>query len=132
MDTLPLPPRPDLAQYRKRANGLLDLVKRLLTMHVPLEPLNRWEGTVLDSTARFAAYMPVDGVDYSVVFKLLIHAGADVGVLAPYPAGTKAIDDVRRSQGIPDSQWMNERGRTRTKQLSARDSDRLANGPRCR
>jgi ankyrin repeat protein len=83
------------------ANGMVDLVKRLIAMRVPLEAKNRWEGTVLDSTAHFAAYIPVDGVDYAVVFKLLIDAGADVSVLAPYPAGTKAIDDVRRSHGIP-------------------------------
>ena len=84
------------------ANGCMDVVKRLLAEGAPLEVENTWGGTVLNSTAHFALYIPVDGVDYAAVFKLLIDAGADVSVLASNPAGNKAIDDVRRSHGIPN------------------------------
>jgi ankyrin repeat protein len=83
------------------ANGCMDVIKRLLAEGVPLEVENTWGGTVLNSTAHFALYIPVAGVDYAAVFKLLIDAGADVSVLAGNPAGNKAIDDVRRSHGIP-------------------------------
>jgi ankyrin repeat protein len=83
------------------ANGCMDVVKRLVAAKVPLEVENMWEGTVLDSTAHTAAYMPVAGVDYGAIFKVLVGAGADVSVLAPYPAGTKAIDDVRLAHGVP-------------------------------
>lgn len=83
------------------ANGCIDVIKRLLAEGAPLEVENTWGGTVLNSTAHFALYMPVDGVDYALVFSLLIDAGADVSVLADNPAGNKAIDDVRRSHGIP-------------------------------
>ncbi|MGH7616705.1 MAG: ankyrin repeat domain-containing protein [Gemmatimonadaceae bacterium] len=83
------------------ANGCTDLVKRLIAAKVPLEVENVWQGTVLDSTAHFAMHMPVEGADYGAIFQLLIDAGADVSVLAPYPAGNKPLDDVRRRHRVP-------------------------------
>jgi hypothetical protein len=82
------------------ANGNVSLVDRLLRLGVPLEVENVWGGTVLDSTAHFAAYMPVEGADYLVVMDRLIDAGANVGVLAPYPPGNAAIDALRRQYGV--------------------------------
>jgi hypothetical protein len=55
---------------------------------------------VLDSTAYFAMFMPVEGVDYMAVMERLIAAGANVDVLAPYPPGNAAIDELRRRHGV--------------------------------
>jgi ankyrin repeat protein len=82
------------------ANGNLDLMERLIRLGVPLEAENVWNGTVLDSTAHFAAYMPVEGVDYLRVMERLIAAGAKVDVLAPYPPGNAVIDELRRRHAI--------------------------------
>jgi hypothetical protein len=85
------------------ANGNVSLVDRLLRLGVPLEVENVWGGTVLDSTAHFAAFMPVEGVDYMVVLERLIGAGANVAILAPYPPGTLVIDELRRQHGVRPS-----------------------------
>src|SRR6185295_10807600 len=69
------------------ANGNVDLATRLLDAGAPLEVLNEWDGTVLDSTAHFAAFMPIKGVDYGPVLDLFIARGADASVLKPYPKG---------------------------------------------
>lgn len=82
------------------ANGGLDLMDRLIRLGAPLEVENVWQGTVLDSTAHFAAYMPVEGVDYLPVMERLIDAGANAGVLASYPPGNAVIDELRRRTGV--------------------------------
>lgn len=81
------------------ANGLMDIGRRLLERGAPLEVKNTWGGTVLDSTAYFAVFQPIDGVDYSAVLEFLIGAGADVGVLRAYPAGNELIDDLLQRHG---------------------------------
>jgi ankyrin repeat protein len=91
------------AMHWAAANGGLDLVDRLLRMGVPLEAENVWRGTVLDSTAHFAAFMPVEGVNYLVVMERLIAAGANVEALATYPPGNTAIDELRRRHGVKPS-----------------------------
>ena len=42
-------------------NGMIGVVRQLLSLGAPLEALNRWEGTVLGSTIHFAIHMPVEG-----------------------------------------------------------------------
>jgi Ankyrin repeats (3 copies) len=64
------------------ANGLIDVIDELVRHGAPLEATNMWGGTVLDSTAYFAVYGPVAGVDYGAVLERLIAAGADVGPAA--------------------------------------------------
>jgi hypothetical protein len=66
------------------SNGMVDVVRRLLSLGAPLEALNRWEGTVLGSTIHFATHMPVKGVDYPAMLGMLIAAGANVD--AAYPS----------------------------------------------
>ena len=78
-------------------NGMIGVVRRLLALGVPLEALNRWEGTVLDSTIHFAIHMPVEGVDYPKIFEMLIAAGADVN--AVYPSGDGRIDALLKRHG---------------------------------
>ncbi len=78
-------------------NGMIAVVRRLLSLGAPLEVLNRWEGTVLGSTIHFAVHMPVKGVDYPAVLELLIAAGANVN--AAYPSGNERIDTLLRRHG---------------------------------
>ncbi len=78
-------------------NGMIGVVRRLLTLGAPLEALNRWEGTVLGSTTHFAIHMPVKGVDYPAMLEMLIAAGADVN--AAYPSGNEPIDALLRQHG---------------------------------
>ncbi len=80
------------------ANGLTDIVALLLKQRAPLEAVNTWGGTVLNSTLHFALYMPVEGVDYPVIIETLLAAGADVSVVN-FPTGHAAIDDVLRRYG---------------------------------
>jgi hypothetical protein len=79
------------------ANGMMSVVHRLLAAGAPLEALNRWGGTLLNSTIHFAMYMPVKGVDYPAVLDTLIAAGADVTVA--YPSGDQRIDAQLRRHG---------------------------------
>jgi len=78
-------------------NGMIGVVRRLLSLGAPLEALNRWEGTVLSSTIHFAIHMPVKGVDYPAMLETLIAAGANVN--AAYPSGDKRIDTLLREHG---------------------------------
>jgi len=78
-------------------NGMTTVVHRLLSLGAPLEVLNVWKGTVLDSTIHFAVHMPVNGVDYPAMLETLIAAGADVN--AAYPSGDERIDALLRHHG---------------------------------
>ena len=64
------------------ATGRMDVVDALLRRGAPLEAVNVWGGTVLDSTASFAVYQPFPGIDYAAVLGRLIAAGADPGPAA--------------------------------------------------
>jgi hypothetical protein len=75
-------------------NGCAEVVRRLLALGAPLEHENMWQGTVLGSTAHFAIYFPVQGVDYPTVIETLVAAGANVN--AAYPSGDERIDDLLR------------------------------------
>jgi hypothetical protein len=79
------------------ANGCMGLVNRLLELGASLELENQWGGTVLGSTAHFAIYIPMAGVDYVAVMERLIAAGADVN--AAYPSGGEAVDELLRRHG---------------------------------
>ncbi len=87
------------------ANGLADVVHRLISLGAPLELKNRWQGTVLDSTIHFAIHMPVRGVDYPAMLDALIAAGADVN--AVYPSGNERIDAQLRRHGAGSSRNSN-------------------------
>src|SRR5262249_19097549 len=78
-------------------NGMTEVVRRLLSLHVPLEAKNRWDGSVLSSTIHFAVHMPVKGVDYPAIIETLIAAGADVDWA--YPSGNEMIDVQLRRHG---------------------------------
>jgi hypothetical protein len=80
------------------ANGAIDLVDRLVQRGAPLEVKNRWGGTVLSSTAYFAIFRPVSGVDYPAVIEALISAGADV-LPAAWAADEERVGAVLRRHG---------------------------------
>jgi ankyrin repeat protein len=81
------------------ANGLTDLIQRLLSLGAPLEGENIWGGTVLDSTAHFAEFQPVAGVDYPAVLEMIAHAGADMRVLDGYPPESRVVAEFLRKRG---------------------------------
>jgi ankyrin repeat protein len=78
-------------------NGMIGVVRRLLSLGAPLEALNRWEGTVLGSTIHFAIHMPIKGVDYPAMLEMLIAAGANVN--AAYPSGDERTDALLKRHG---------------------------------
>lgn len=80
------------------ANGLMDLIPRLLSLGAPLEVENIWGGTVLDSTVYFAEFQPVPGVDYPAVLEMIANAGADIRVLEGYPAESRVVAEFLRSR----------------------------------
>ena len=79
------------------ARGLYEILEILLARQAPLEVRNTWGGTVVDSTAWFAANAPVPGVDYARVVERLLEAGADPDEIYPPLTGISAIDEVIRS-----------------------------------
>jgi hypothetical protein len=87
------------ALHHAAAHGLVDLARDLIARGAPLEVKNVWGGTVIDSTAYFAEYMPVKGVDYLTMLQVLADAGADLSVLGDYPADGKVVPEfLRRHQ----------------------------------
>jgi ankyrin repeat protein len=83
-----------MAIHWAAAGGLTSVVERLLARRVPLEAENRWGGTVLTSTLHFALYLPVSGVDYVPIVRMLVDAGADVRAVDPFPTGDARIDEA--------------------------------------
>ena len=74
------------------ARGLLDIIDMLLARRAPLEVRNTWGGTVLDSTAWFAANFPMPDVDYPRVIERLLEAGADANEVNP--TSIPAVDAI--------------------------------------
>ena len=71
------------------AFGHMDTIEVLLARGAPLEALNDYGGTVLDSTLWFVFNGPAPGVDYPRVIRRLIAAGATHGrVSRDGPAGS--------------------------------------------
>ena len=83
------------ALHHAAAHGLIDLARALVARGAPLEVENVWGGTGLDSTAYFAEFAPIRGVDYAPVLQMLVDAGADVRVLDEYPADRKVVPGFR-------------------------------------
>lgn len=81
------------ALHHAAAHGLIDLARTLIARGAPLEVENVWGGTVLDSTAYFAEFAPIKGVDYPAMLQLLVDAGANIKVLDEYPADGKVVPE---------------------------------------
>jgi hypothetical protein len=77
------------------AVGDIPLIERLVKAGAPLEAVNTWGGTVLDSTAHFAFHGPRLAADYLTTMRALIELGADARVLREYPPGNAAIDSLK-------------------------------------
>ncbi|HEX5216643.1 MAG TPA: ankyrin repeat domain-containing protein [Vicinamibacterales bacterium] len=87
------------ALHHAAAHGLIDLARALIARGAPLEVKNMWGGTVLDSTAYFAEFMPIKGVDYTPVLQMLVDAGANVRVLDDYPADGTVVPQFLARRG---------------------------------
>ena len=83
--------------HHAAARGDTALIRLLLEHGAPLEAVNQWGGTVLDSTGWFAMNNPAAGVDYAAVMEMLIAAGADVN--AAFPTGDAVLDAMLRRHG---------------------------------
>ena len=81
------------------ASGGVELVDTLIDRGAVLEVVNRWGGTVLDSTVYFALRAPKRGVDYVPVIERLIVRGADVRAVSPFPTGDDRIDALLAKHG---------------------------------
>jgi ankyrin repeat protein len=67
------------------AYGHMDTIELLLARGAPLEALNDYGGTVLDSTLWFVFNGPIPGVDYPRVIQRLIAAGARTDLYPDMP-----------------------------------------------
>jgi ankyrin repeat protein len=76
------------------AGGLLEIIEMLIARNASLEVRNVWGGTVLDSTAWFAANAPMPDTDYPRVIERLLEAGADVREVYPPRTGIAAVDGI--------------------------------------
>jgi ankyrin repeat protein len=76
------------------AGGMYDVIDILIARGAPLEVRNTWGGTVVDSTAWFAANNPTPGVDYVRVIHRLLESGADPDEIYPPLTGLPPIDEV--------------------------------------
>lgn len=72
--------------------GYLELVNLLLAHNAPLEILNTYGGTVIDTAiyGYINSYYPVS--NKLEILQTLIDAGADVSMINPYPTGDEEID----------------------------------------
>jgi ankyrin repeat protein len=73
------------------ARGHTSVIALLLNRGAPLEALNRYGGTVLDSTLWFVDNAPIPGVDYAPVIRQLVDAGARTDV---YPGMQRRVDEA--------------------------------------
>ena len=81
------------------AYGRLDLVHLLREHGASLETLNSYGGTVLGGTLWYAFNAPIAGVDYAVVVRDLIAAGARVDVYPEMKGHVDAVLGGRRGGG---------------------------------
>lgn len=76
------------------ARGLTAIMAHLLAKGAPLEARNTWGGTVLDSTVWFAQNAPSAGVNYAIIVRQLLEAGADPMEVYPFPTGSPVLDEL--------------------------------------
>ena len=69
----------------------MTVIGLLLARGAPLEALNAYGGTVLDSTLWFVYHAPVPGVDYARVIRRLVDAGARTDA---HPDMQRRIDEA--------------------------------------
>lgn len=74
-------------------HGYIDLVDLLLSYDAPLEIVNKYGGTVIDTAVHGYQHSAYPASNQIETLQLLIDAGADVSKVSPYPSGNKSIDD---------------------------------------
>ena len=79
--------------------GRVELVELLIARGAPLELENRYGGTVLDSTVWGIAQSNGDETNCEPVIRALVHAGAQLNRVTPFPSGNKRVDDILRELG---------------------------------
>jgi ankyrin repeat protein len=84
------------------AYGRLTLVHLMLEHGASLETRNSYGGTVLDGTLWYAFNAPISGVDYAVVVRDLIAAGARTDVYPEMNRYVEAVLGGTRGGGYPD------------------------------
>ena len=73
-------------------HGYLTLVELLLRYKAPLEIINSYGGTVIDTAVYGYQNTEYPAPNQIETLQLLIDAGADVGKISPYPSGNETVD----------------------------------------
>lgn len=89
------------ALHLAAAYGRLNLVGLLLEHGASLEARNSYGGTVLDGTLWYAFNDPIPEVDYAVVVRTLLDAGARTDVYPEMRSNVDAVLAGRRGGGYP-------------------------------
>lgn len=74
-------------------HGHIDLVELLLRYTAPLEVLNSYGGTVIDTAVYRYSNTKYPILNQIEILQLLIDAGADVSKISPYPSGNNEVDN---------------------------------------
>ncbi|MEL7534882.1 MAG: ankyrin repeat domain-containing protein [Bacteroidota bacterium] len=73
-------------------NGHIDLMEELLARNAPLEILNKYGGTVIDTTVWGYAHYPDPDKPMEFILQRLIDEGANIKAISPYPTHNERID----------------------------------------
>lgn len=73
-------------------NGHVDLMDELLHRNAPLEVLNKYGGTVIDTTVWGFSHYPDPDKPMEFILQRLIGAGADIKAISPYPTNNERVD----------------------------------------
>ncbi|MFK7925856.1 MAG: hypothetical protein AB8H47_28160, partial [Bacteroidia bacterium] len=68
------------------------LMDELLRRKAPLEILNNYGGTVIDTTVWGFSHYPDPDKPMEFILQRLIQAGADIKAINPYPTNNERID----------------------------------------
>ncbi len=73
-------------------NGHVELMEELLARKAPLEILNKYGGTVIDTTVWGYSHYPDPDKPMEFILQRLIDEGADLKAISPYPTKDPRID----------------------------------------
>ncbi|MEM6342487.1 MAG: ankyrin repeat domain-containing protein [Bacteroidota bacterium] len=73
-------------------NGHVDLMEELLQRNAPLEILNKYGGTVIDTTVWGYSHYPDPDKPMEFILQRLIDEGANLKAISPYPTKDPRID----------------------------------------
>lgn len=88
------------ALHSATTRGSHETIAFLLDRDAPLEIVNDYGGTVLDTLCWAAVNMPKPHVDYPALVQTLLKAGAKKDAVSPFPSGNTEIDALLRQYSV--------------------------------